>query len=110
MIKYQKIYPSIEIEETDIIRDGNKENVLKFNTALRKKHKGKWYLWLFKKQYINLLICERLNALNQLHAEVYRCQLLGKVNLKIGSCMIFPLDSNQEEEEDRLKKTIYKYE
>ena len=99
------IYPNVNIKSHSI--DGLGETTL-METTLRKKYRGKWYLWEFYK------ICheyssDKSSVVNTFHAEVYNHIILGKISLKLVNTQgerIFKLDSNQESEEERLMKFL----
>jgi hypothetical protein len=102
------IYPNVFMH---LHHDHRQKEVLTFDTYLRKKHRGKYYLWHFhwdreievgegKREYSILLEIE------QFHGEVYRTIILGKVSTKIidprYNTQIFELDPDQTPEEERL--------
>jgi len=103
-----KIFPQIEVKED---RFG-----ISLCTYLRKKHKGKWYTQCFYKSMVYAK--DRDKAKNDLFKvfimEIYHTIILGKVApdmvIRIPeppfSLPAYPIDKNQDSEEDRLTKIL----
>lgn len=98
LVNYPKfIYPIINCER--------KSNTLHLQTFLRKKHRGKWYLWEFVR---NAYVPEGNNdftaAISSFSRDIYLTQMFGKVDLKltVEGQPLFKLDFNQQSEEERL--------
>lgn len=104
---YPKIYHLL-------LENGNShERLLRLETYLRVKHRGKYYLWRFYRQTEfkpNLVYpgTEIFEAIEIFVAEIYRIQLFGKVNPKLmredNGVMrpVFKLDTDQRSEAERL--------
>lgn len=109
-MKGKYIYPSIDIE---ILRYGEK-TLVRMETYLRKTYRRKYYLWKFYKKMefkgeIDVYkIC--LDELDRLTQEIYRCQILGKVDPKLimhvggVNYPLFEKDPDQTPERERLIK------
>jgi len=99
------IYPEIHIFENEI--------GISLSTTLRKKHRGKWYKISITTGYffdhIDMDTKEiKCELLQKIHCMAYNAMILGKVQIKAVDefCnIVFPLDTNQESEESRLRKT-----
>ncbi len=105
------IYPQIWGRQNDTIQ------IIEFRTFLRKKHTdGKYYLQEFYKKYrfeLNepLKTKDRIiEILNQIHTEVYNNLIYGIINPALKTAIfdepIFKLDSNQQEETERVKSYL----
>lgn len=109
MIMEKNIYPTVFM---NLIKIYNEKEILKIDTYLRKKHRGKYYLWHFHKDREirntpGLRENDILNEIEQFHAEVYRVLILGKiapkaVDPRVFDRSIFELDPDQRSEEERL--------
>lgn len=110
-MRERKIYPKVDMYfEQDAM--GQK---IVFRTSLRKKHRGRWYLWDVVENYYHeheLSREELIETLNQFYSQVYKAIMFGKVNLKLivernGVVMpVFKLDPDQRAEEERLSLFI----
>ena len=98
-VNYPKhIFPIINCER--------KDNTLFLETTLRKKHRGKWYLWYFNRNaYVPNGNNDFTAAVSSFNRDIYLAQMFGKIqsHLEVGGEKCFPLDINQQSEEDRLK-------
>jgi hypothetical protein len=98
------IYPSIEIISHTIEGVGT---TMSFDTTLRKKHRGKWYLWKINRIWSYKYDFDLNTPLKIFHAEVYNVIILGKINTSLVDMdgnKIFKLDPNQQSEEERLSQ------
>jgi hypothetical protein len=87
-------------------------HILRLETYLRVKHRGKYYLWRFYREtaFGEKIFSpeEILDAVVRFNTEIYRTQLFGKVNLKLmrddnGILKpVFELDADQRSEAERL--------
>jgi hypothetical protein len=116
-IERKHIYPDIKIAKAIIHSPGNSvPNIfhIKFETYLRKKLRGKYYLQKFYMECeiptsdVNMELI--LGELNHFNAGVYKSIILGKVDLKLifpqhmgPARQVFELDPDQTPEEDRLQ-------
>lgn len=94
------IYPKIEIRET--------EATIELFTTLRKKHRGKWYLWEFYQKYLYRgdKDKQKVQLIERLHQEVYFIIITGKISNKIvdmNGSPLFRKDQNQISESERIK-------
>jgi hypothetical protein len=109
-MKTKSIFPFIEV-----IFIGNSYRIsdIRFETYVRKKHRGKYYLWeIYRIFHYPENISDGLNQIfkdqNIFMKDVYRTILLGKVNLKLVHEIngvfvpLFELDPDQTPEEERL--------
>lgn len=83
------------------------------NTTLRKKYRGKWYLWTFLESRFlkdsNLLIENEITSVKEkLHKQVYFALVCGEINLKLNMIAndkpVFVIDPDQKTETERLVK------
>jgi hypothetical protein len=100
MLSYPKhIYPIINCERS--------ENTLLLNTTLRKKHRGKYYLWEFERRaFVPDGNNDYTAAISSFNRDIYLCQMFGNIDTKLiykDGTKIFQLDINQQSEEERLK-------
>lgn len=97
----KNIYPEIEV-----IRSGN---TLKMRTTLRKKHRGKWYLWNFERRaYVKEGEGNLSGAISSFNRDIYLCMLFGKVDTKVrysNGIKVYRLDEDQQDEKTRVKPT-----
>ena len=93
------IYPLMKV-----IRE---KNTLILRTTLRKKHRGKWYLWDFSRDaYVPEGRTDFSAALSSFHRDIYLCMLKGKVDTKAvfrDGTKVYTLDNDQRSEEERMK-------
>jgi len=91
-----------------VIKCQREENTLVLETFLRKKHRGKWYLWKFTRNaYVPEGQTDYTAAISSFNRDIYLCMLKGKVEPKLtypSGDFIFKLDINQESELTRLTK------
>lgn len=97
------IYPMIQSK-----RNGN---TLSMETFLRKKHRGKWYLWPFSRNaYVPEGRMDFSSAVSSFNRDIYMVMLYGKVDPKMkgfGGEPYFKLDSNQMDEKLRMRPLDY---
>ncbi len=76
-----------------------------FHTVLRKKYRGKWYLWTFYRK----LVCDNPKFESQVFSafmmDIYLIMLLGKVKPKLmgPDGFVFVLDDDQRDEVERIR-------
>ena len=107
------IYPAVYM---NLSKDLRRTEVLTIDTYLRKKHRGKYYLWHFHRDRDidtkeGLREYNIITEIEQFHGEVYRTLLLGKVPTKLVDPRIFnrkiiELDPDQTPEEERILPDI----
>ena len=105
----KNIYPMVFM---NLIKVYGGRETLKMDTYLRKKHRGKYYLWHFHKDRdISSDPGKRendiLTEIEQFYGEVYRTLIRGKIAPKAidpraFDRSIFELDPDQQSEEERL--------
>jgi len=107
----KSIYP--KIYHLLLENENSHERLLRLETYLRVKHRGKYYLWRFYRQTEfkpNLAYPggELIEAITLFIAEIYRVQLFGKVNPNLIqndngiNRPVFELDPDQRSEAERL--------
>jgi hypothetical protein len=83
------------------------KNTLKLTTILRKKHRGKYYLWNFHRSaYVPEGQNDLSAAISSFNRDIYMCMLYGKVDTKAtyqDGEKVFKLDKNQMDEKLRMK-------
>lgn len=96
----QPIYPELAIKE------GCK--FIELKTRVRKKHRGKWYLFDVYNRYRNLNLEDREKAIQKFHSEVYRsliCIIVLPKLKDVHGNLIFTEDPNQQSEVKRITLT-----
>jgi hypothetical protein len=115
VINEKNIYPAVYMNLMKSSAYPEKD-ILTLDTYLRKKHRGKYYLWRFNRQREidskdgireHDIICE----IQQFHSEIYRVMILGKIVPKsihplVFDRSVFELDPDQRSEEERLLEGI----
>jgi hypothetical protein len=80
----KSIYPKIDVR---VVYHMDQKSVMYFETYLRKTYRRKYYLWKFYREVtIGSKIFtpeEVLDSMIRFQTEIYRCQILGKVNPKL---------------------------
>ena len=98
------IYPMIIVKRN--------ENTLSMTTILRKKHRGKWYLWNFQRNaYVPKERMDFSAAVSSFNRDIYMCMLYGKVDTKAvyqDGEKVFKLDENQMDEKLRMRPLDYR--
>ena len=86
-------------------------NTLTMETYLRKKHRGKWYIWPFSR---NAYVPEGRNdfssAISSFVRDIYMAMLYGKISVKqkgFGNKPYFLEDKNQMDEKLRMRPLDY---
>ena len=93
------IYPRVRIKGDN--------SLLNFETYIRKRHNGVWYLWLVTR-WMNerkITSADIISELQDFHEECYRVVLFGIVQPTLTDHRgrnIFPADEDQRDEADRL--------
>lgn len=99
LVSVKPIYP--------VIRSERKENKLELQTFLRKKHRGKWYLWEFvRNAYVLNGVTDYSSAISSFNRDIYLAMLFGKVDTKaayMDGTKVFKLDEDQQDEKVRMK-------
>lgn len=90
-----------------VINSKRLSDTLTLETYLRKKHKGKYYLWKFQRNaYVPEGRTDLSSAFSSFNRDIYLAQLHGKIDVKkkYGSGkLFFELDPNQMDEKLRMK-------
>lgn len=111
----KQIYPFYDITRYDTRCDRANDHIrFEVETWVRKKHRGKYYLWYVKRSFeyekpqaidASLVFMKDLQIF---FADVYKVLLFGKIDPKImhehygRTVPLFELDKNQDSEENRL--------
>ncbi len=82
-------------------------NTLSLETVLRKKHRGKWYLWRFyRNAYVKEGTQDQSAAITGFMRDIYMAMLYGKIDTKLeyqDGSKIYKLDDNQMDEKLRMR-------
>lgn len=82
-------------------------NTLSLETVLRKKHRGKWYLWRFyRNAYVKEGTQNQSAAMTGFMRDIYMAMLYGKIDTKLkykDGSKIYKLDDNQMDEKLRMR-------
>jgi tRNA G37 N-methylase Trm5 len=82
-------------------------NTLSLETVLRKKYRGKWYLWEFNRRaYVKEGTQDQSAAITGFMRDIYMAMLYGKVDTKVtykDGGKVFKLDENQMDEKLRMR-------
>lgn len=105
----KKVYPNVLVS---LEVGGNERNRLSFETYVRLKHRGKYYLTRHFKEFeiktgLHTSQLEIISHMSHFYAGVYKGLLLAKVNLKLVvpgefDRPVFVLDKDQRSEKERM--------